>query len=258
MVLHVFLCVWRIRDHVGGDLTAPIEHNLLSAITVQLLLIPAASLQPALPSRPLSRCGALFSVPGGTSPRCPGIPRPVPPRAAGGREGRTEGREAAATAGFSPSAWHARARAEPQGRSRPAPSPAALTRPDWRGAVPITGRGARRSLALRGRAAPASARADPAPAVPLSAVAPLLAALSCLPPRAAGASSCGRSGGGGGSCSPAIPGARQVGAEPPPRRSCRISPRRGAGPELCPPRRPRTLPHTLAPTLLLVFPDPSS
>lgn len=40
------------------------------------------------------------------------------------------------------------ARAEPRGRSRPAPSPAALARPDWRGAVPITPRGGARAAAL--------------------------------------------------------------------------------------------------------------
>lgn len=52
---------------------------------------------------------------------------------------------------------------------------------------------------------------------------------------------CGR--GEGGSCWPAIPGARQAGAEPPPpRRFCRISPRRA---ELCPSRRP--LPQSFHP-----------
>lgn len=136
---------------------------------------------PAAERCPPYQAGPVLAVPAFPGPCHPGQPE-------GGTDGRTEGQEAAGTAGCSPSAWHARARAEPQGRSRPAPSPAARARPDWRGAVPITGRGARRPLALRGRAAPASARADPAPAAPLSAAAPLLAALSCLPPRAAGAS----------------------------------------------------------------------
>lgn len=75
MVLYVFLLVWRIRDHVGGDLAAPIENNLHGAITVLLLLITAASLEPVLPSWQLSRCGAVFSVPDEASPRYLGIPR---------------------------------------------------------------------------------------------------------------------------------------------------------------------------------------
>lgn len=122
MVLHAFLLVWRIRDHVGGDLTAPIENNLHGAITVLLLLVTAASLEPALPTWQLPPYGGLFSVPGGASTRWLGIPRPVSPRAAG-----LEGRAAGAMGdqrgrGLEPLSLARPARAEPQGRSRPAPS----------------------------------------------------------------------------------------------------------------------------------------
>lgn len=191
MVLHAFLRVWRIRDHVGGDLTAPIENNLHGAITVLPLLITAASLEPALPSWQRSRCGAVCSVP------CAGRDQSSLSRhspacvTAGPRTGGTEGRRARGTAGWSPSAWHAR-----PGRSlRAAPAPPPARRPSrcrigGERCQSRRGAGARGGpLALRGRAAPASARADPALAAPFSAAAPLPVALSCLPPRAAGASS---------------------------------------------------------------------
>lgn len=60
---------------------------------------------------------------------------------------------------------------------------------------------------------------------------------------------CGR--GEGGSCWRAIPGARQAGAEPPPpRRFCRISPRRA---ELCPSRRPLPQSFHLHPAACFMF-----